>query len=384
MTYPMSVSKKFNLFLVFIPLLAAGPGYAQEPPKKEKKVNFSYSANPPIRKSGEKNQPSNPAVEKKSRANAVDGKKTAEPATETPDSGKSGASGVQNVSFTGNGGDLREIDSRRESDGKAENRTIAKKTREIAKNAAVYNRSPTEYYKIGIGDILFISLQNGSASSSKYYTVLDDGTIDYPLAGKMLSVAGLTADEVEELLRERINLYKDLEILVRVREHTSHKIRVTGLVEKTGVTYLQREAIPLFVIRAETIVKPEAKKAIIKRNESDRYVIDLSDPEKHGFLIYPGDIIEFTAAGAEAADGFYYIGNFVNQSGKQGFTVGMTLTQAILASGGLKVPVVKKVTVRRKNEKGFLKSRVYKLKDIRNGKAPDPVLEAGDVIESDR
>ena len=70
--------------------------------------------------------------------------------------------------------------------------TIAKNTLEVVKNANKKALVPTEHYKIGVGDILFINLQNSSKGST-YYTVLNDGTIDYPLAGEMISVSGLSS-----------------------------------------------------------------------------------------------------------------------------------------------------------------------------------------------
>ncbi|HEX8290076.1 MAG TPA: polysaccharide biosynthesis/export family protein, partial [Pyrinomonadaceae bacterium] len=114
-----------------------------------------------------------------------------------------------------------------------DNTSIARKTLEIAKKANTVSLSPTEIYKVGIGDILFINLQN-SPNNSTYYTILNDGTIDYPLAGEMVSVAGLTTDEIEEVLRSKIKLYENPQISVKIREYSSHTISVLGLVEKAG------------------------------------------------------------------------------------------------------------------------------------------------------
>ena len=91
---------------------------------------------------------------------------------------------------------------------KTENTSIAKQTLEIAKQANAESLSPTEVYKVGVGDILFINLQN-SPKDSTYYTILNDGSIDYPLAGQMVTVAGLTTDEIEETLKGKIKLYEN-------------------------------------------------------------------------------------------------------------------------------------------------------------------------------
>ncbi len=58
---------------------------------------------------------------------------------------------------------------------------------------------------------------------------MNDGTIDYPLASGMIAVAGLTAEEIEDLLKARVKLYENPQISVKVRENVSHSITVLGL-----------------------------------------------------------------------------------------------------------------------------------------------------------
>lgn len=266
-----------------------------------------------------------------------------------------------------------------------ESRSIASKTLEIAKRANTFAISPTEIYKIGIGDVLFISLQNAPAKDSTYYTVLNDGAIDYPLAGEMVTVSGLTAEEVEDLLKEKIKLYENPQISVKVREHASHTITVLGLVEKAGEKYLQREAMPLFIVRAEAVVQAKANVAIIKRANSETETIKLSDPKSDEVLIFPNDIVEFKSDELFVDDPnaaqFYYIGGNISSAGQKDFHQGLTLTQAILASGGLKKETVKKVVIRRKNQAGLLSPIEFDLNSIKAGKQPDPVLRAGDTVE---
>lgn len=57
------------------------------------------------------------------------------------------------------------------------------------------------------------------------------------------------------------------------------------------------------------------------------------------------------------------------------------MTQAILASGGLRKSSVRKVIVRRKNQEGMLSPLEFDLNAIKNGNQVDPVLQAGDTIE---
>lgn len=267
-----------------------------------------------------------------------------------------------------------------------ESRSVASKTLEVVKQANIKAVSPTEIYKVGIGDVLFISLQNAPAKASTYFTVLNDGKIDYPLAGEMLSVSGLTVEEIEDLLKEKIKLYENPQIAVKVREHASHQITVLGLVEKAGEKYLPREAVPLFMIRAEAIVQPRADTLIIKRADATTEQIDLRDEKSENVLIFPGDILEFKSSlgdveASSATKQFYFIGGNINAGGQKDFHTGLTLTQAILASGGLKKNNVKRVVIRRKNQAGLLSPIEFDLNLIKDGKQPDPLINAGDTIE---
>ena len=273
-------------------------------------------------------------------------------------------------------------------DGQSENfesRSVATKTLEVAKKANTVAVSPTEIYKVGNADVLFISLQNAPSKESNYFTVLNDGRIDYPLAGEMVSVVGLTTDQIEDLLKEKIKLYENPQISVKVREHNSHNFTVLGLVEKPGEKSLLREAIPLYVVRAEAVVQSKANRVTIKRKDSQTQQVDLKDPKYGEILVYPGDIVEFgfddTVATMASKTQFYYIGGEIVTGGQKDFFSGISLTQAILASGGLKKASVKKVIIRRKNEAGLLTPTEYDLKAIKEGKVADPVLQAGDTVE---
>ena len=79
--------------------------------------------------------------------------------------------------------------------------------------------------------------------------------------------------------------------------------------------------------------------------------------------------------------GFYFIGGEVATIGQKDFHDGLTLSQAIMASGGTRKPGIKKVVIRRKNTEGFLVPIEFSLKNIKEGKQADPILQPGDTIE---
>jgi protein involved in polysaccharide export with SLBB domain len=340
----MILRKNSALFSGLTVLLAVGITFAQTPESTPvKKVNFGYSQNPKTK----------PKKEDANRNN-------------------------QNPDETSNSSETTRTDTN------SGNETIAQKTLEVVKNASKKSVAPTENYKVGVGDILFINLQNSSKGST-YFTVLNDGTIDYPLAGEMVPVMGFSTEEIEDILREKIKLYENPQVSVKVREYSSHKITVLGLVEKSGEKYIQREAVPLFVVRAEAVVQPKSNRVVIRRADSSTETYSLKDEKADNTLVFPNDIVEFTADDSrDPKNGqvrFFFIGGEVAAVGQKDFYEGLTLTQAILASGGLKKDGVKKVVIRRKNSTGLLTSTEYNLKLIKEGKVPDPALEAGDTIE---
>ena len=121
---------------------------------------------------------------------------------------------------------------------------------------------------------------------------------------------------------------------------------------------------------------PEADRVAVLRNESNEsYLIDLLKPSEMNMLVRPGDVITVQTNPQQ----FFYVGGEVKSPGEKRFRRGLTLTQAIIAAGGLtKNP--KEARLARDSGKGFLVQSRYKLKDIDSGKVPDPLVQPGDRI----
>lgn len=151
----------------------------------------------------------------------------------------------------------------------------------------------TDIYLIGSGDVLFINLKNSPQGTGRY-VVRPDGTIDYPLAGPGVMVRGQTVDGVSARLRTAIKLYAVPQIDVKVLEFASHKVAVLGLVDGPGEKYIRREAIPLFVIKAEAGVSRSSTRVKVTRSGSGKIeVFELRQPDADNALVYAGDTVEF-------------------------------------------------------------------------------------------
>ncbi len=237
----------------------------------------------------------------------------------------------------------------------------------------------TKVYRVGPGDILDVRMNDAASAQSTLFTVTPSGLLEHPDLSAPLPSAGLTIEEIKSRIEDDLKkrgATKSPNVSVAVNEYVSHNILVSGLVKEPGAKILKREAIPLYVVVADAQPLPEADRVTVLRNESNEsYVIDLLEPSQMNMLVRPGDVITLQTSPPQ----FFYVGGEVKSPGEKSFRRGLTLTQAIIAAGGLSKDS-KEARLARDNGKGFLVLSRYKLKDIDTGKIPDPVLQPGDRI----
>jgi polysaccharide export outer membrane protein len=237
-------------------------------------------------------------------------------------------------------------------------------------------------YHVGIGDVLDIRLASLPTRESTLFTVLKNGVLEYPLLSGPVNVAGLTTEEIGNLLMTEIRVIRAARVTVTVRDYASHAVVITGLVESPGRKILRREAMPLYAVVAEALPRAEATVAVLVRAGKSE-TISLDNEELMSTLVMAGDVIKVSGT-APAPKGFVYVGGDVTSPGEKEFRDGMTLTQALISAGG--VPRLGKTTVKvaRRGPNGFLISNEYNVPTIQDGKAQDPLLQAGDRIEVTR
>jgi len=238
----------------------------------------------------------------------------------------------------------------------------------------------TQTYRVGVGDILDIQLPPGLSATSTLYTVLEGGILDYPLAPKPLPIAGLTTEAIAARLRTSIKVLDNPSVSVKVRDYASHAVKVIGFVSVPGAKQLRREAVPLYVVLSEAMPMPDATSATLIRVGRSAEVVDLRDSGALSQLVVAGDVIKVSVSPMEPT-GFFFTGGEINSPGQKPYHAGLTLTQAILASGGASSAAGNQVRVSRQGSDGRLVSAVYNLRDIQSGKIQDPTLQAGDRIE---
>ena len=242
--------------------------------------------------------------------------------------------------------------------------------------------NPTEIYRVGIGDVLDVQLPQNPGNRSTLFTVLAGGVLDYPFIRNPIPVAGLTTAEVAARLRQEIKIFDKPDFVVAVRDYASHNVTVTGLVSDPGIKPLRREAVPLYVVISQSLPLAEAGRATIVRTGSQPMTVDLSDLKATSTLVIPGDVIRVSAMPPGPME-FFFAGGELAAPGQKPYHAGLTLTQAILASGGLTKNAGTKVQISRQAADGRLVTTEYNLRNIQSGKTPDPVLQKGDRLEMD-
>ncbi len=240
---------------------------------------------------------------------------------------------------------------------------------------------PTAIYRVGPDDVLEISMSNGQEPHTTSHTVTASGLLNYPPLAEPLKVTGLTTDEIASQLDARLkrsDAVANPEVTVAVREYASHAIILSGMVKDAGTKILRREGVPLYVIIAYAQPLPDAGQALVMSHATGRSSsIDLSDTGAMKMLVRPGDVITVQARTKQ----YFYIAGAIKEPGQKEFHTGLTLGQAILVAGGLTSPLTTVVTIARQDSDGRLTMTKHDLTNIREGKSPDPLIQAGDRIE---
>ncbi|QRK14221.1 polysaccharide biosynthesis/export family protein [Archangium violaceum] len=151
---------------------------------------------------------------------------------------------------------------------------------------------------LGAGDLVDVRVYQ-EPDHSGVWAVSSEGTIDYPLCGK-IHLAGRTSGTAADVLRECLARYlKHPDVSVVIREYNSKKVFVFGEVQKPG-TFSYEEGMT--VIEALTLAGGLTKTAspngtqVARQMEGQQLKIrvpvkDIRDGVEKNFPLQPGDII---------------------------------------------------------------------------------------------
>jgi len=268
-----------------------------------------------------------------------------------------------------------------------------------SKSTAVDDR-----YHIGPGDVLEVRFYKRPENSRDNVSVDGRGMITMPLIEGEIQASCLTENQLASELEKRYQkYYKNPHLDVFIKQYNSQQVAVIGAVLKPTRFQLQRRVRLLQLIALTDGLKDKAGRNINIIHDPSAFTCDqptltqttaaigdgsvklstyylrdlLNGDEKANPYVMPGDIITIPDA-----DEFYVVGNVLRPS-PFFLKDQVTLSQAIAMAGGTlpasKLDKIKLVRV--SGNSGKREEAYYDLKAIQKKKAPDIVLQAGDIIE---
>jgi protein involved in polysaccharide export with SLBB domain len=154
--------------------------------------------------------------------------------------------------------------------------------------------------RIGVDDVFEVRVF-GETDLSGAYRVATDGTIDFPLAGR-LDVAGITTTELQRLLVGRLKdgYLKSPQVSVMMKEWNSRKVSVLGQVKNPGpVSYRPNMTIVDAIVSAGGFTATAAKNSVNLRREGGggkvqtrTYPVNsITEGHSPNVLVLPGDVL---------------------------------------------------------------------------------------------
>lgn len=230
-------------------------------------------------------------------------------------------------------------------------------------------------------DLLTIHLY-GTADYQPEVRISLDGTVQLPLIGS-LHVEGLTLHQAEDLIAERLSsagMYRNPQVNIQLTEAPNQSVTVTG--EMHSVIPIAGQKRLFDVLSAAGGLPPTASHIITinRPGIAEPIVVDLgTDPSKseHANVpVFPRDTIVISRVGV-----IYLLGAFKVQGPiplQQ--NAPLTLMQAASIGGGIGFEG-KLNDLRIVRTVGFDRKVVrIDIKKVIRGQAPDPVLQADDIV----
>jgi polysaccharide export outer membrane protein len=263
-------------------------------------------------------------------------------------------------------------------------------------------------YLIGTDDVLDVYIVD-VPELSRQYRVSGGGTVTVPMLSTPVKAAGLTLSQFSEALTNDLKtagLVSDPHVNTSVNQSRLHAVAITGSVKRPQVYSVFSQTTLLDMLsQAEGLADDAGGVAIISRGDIAAHALAAKDDKSSGELpesqrtitldlkqllesgdpklnldIYPGDRITIPRAGVVYAVGA------VNKPG--GFTMrpnagGMTVLQLLALAEDTKPTAKRGETVIIRNDAqspGGRKQIPADLKNILQGKLPDPVLQPDDIL----
>jgi len=244
-------------------------------------------------------------------------------------------------------------------------------------------------YRVGPGDVLEVTVLDNQ-EVSRTPTVQTSGVVALPLLGEV-EVGGLTVAEIQRKLTTLLarDYLVNPQVEVKVKDYQSQFVTVTGEVNTPGRKPLRgRTRLVELLVEAGGFTPRASGDIMITRQDGtfdggaktlrmslSRGALTPQDQINLEVVLKNGDLIT-------AVQKYYVtVEGEVNKPGRYPIEGDLTLSGAISTAGGLTRFGSNDVKVRRVDpQSGQTRILDVDLKDVRNGKKPDPSLLPNDVI----
>ena len=239
---------------------------------------------------------------------------------------------------------------------------------------------PGEDFHLDPGDLILVHVFMQDYSQTVRLGA--DGSVHLPFIGSV-PLQGLTVLAAQALIADRLRaggFYKDPEVTIQVLDTVNGSVLVTGEVHSIVPVSTERSLREVLLIAGGLPASASHTVKIVRPGMAEPIVIDLGTDlaasSTANFPVRPHDIIQVSRASV-----VYVLGAFAHQGAVPlDQATPLTLLQVASLSGGINfegryadLRLIRTVGTERKVVD-------VDIKKVRNGKAPDPVLQANDII----
>ena len=247
-----------------------------------------------------------------------------------------------------------------------------------AADAVLY---PGEDFRLGAGDLISVRLFLVTDYSATVR--LDEkGNVQLPLIGSV-PIAGLSVREAQLLIADRLRqggFYREPDVLIQVLQTVNDTALITGEMHAQVPVTQQRSLREVLLNAGGLPANASHTVKIVRRGQEEPIVVnlgtDLASSSTADIPVLPHDIIQITRASV-----IYVMGAFTRQGALPlDQATPLTLMQCAALSGGINFEAKYadlRIIRTYGNERKFV---TVNIKRIREGKDPDPVLQANDIV----
>jgi len=271
----------------------------------------------------------------------------------------------------------------------------------------VLAESGPQAYVIGPEDVLTVNIFAGGTNQETIeLSVSSQGTVDFPFLGKV-KASGLTISQLTDAVTKDLarDYFVDPQVQIRIKEHKSQKVYITGAVKNPGLYALEGGTTLLELLAKAGGVTAERGhyavllKGSISEVQQDATKVKELAADKRGIKVdlrelldqgltesnvtlQAGDVVYIQPSTFAAASQYkLYVLGKVNRPGAFEYQEGLTALDVVVLAGGFaKYAAPNRTVITRRKDDGSAETIKIDLNRVREGKEKDIMVKPGDRI----